>query len=228
MYYATAAEMEKLDDLAVANGLEIRQMMELAGWQMLALFRRLEITEDLPVVVVCGKGNKGGDGLAAARHLANHGWPVRVVLLSREMSADARHQLDLLEKMRFPLHICRTELSERAKEIIETGEVLIDALIGYRLKGSPRGIFAEAVAAINASGGRIIAYDLPTGVEASTGRCLPPCVKAEATLSLALPKMAFLSEEAKEASGKIFLADIGIPAFVYHQIHPRLSSPFFR
>ena len=95
--------MEQLDKLAVQNGLEIRQMMELAGWHMISLFNILRISRQSPIVVIVGKGNKGGDGLSAARHLANYGWEVSVILLSKIISADALHHLSLLKKMRVPI-----------------------------------------------------------------------------------------------------------------------------
>jgi len=218
MYYATAKEMERLDKLAVENGLEIRQMMELAGWHMVSLFETLRISKLSSVVVMVGKGNKGGDGLSAARHLANHGWDVSVILLSETISADSRHHLGLLKKMRVPTMIYENNKS-KARWVIEHSTVLIDALIGYHLDGPPRGLFKEVIELMNKSGKKIIAYDLPSGIDATTGECLHPCIQARATLSLALPKRAFKVKKSTVACGKIFLADIGIPNFLYDRIH---------
>ena len=91
MYYATAKEMERVDELAVQNGLAIEQMMELAGAHILSIFEKLDIDKDQKTVIVCGKGNKGGDGLSAARHLINHGWDVSVVLVSEDIKPDPMH-----------------------------------------------------------------------------------------------------------------------------------------
>jgi len=226
MYYATEKEMEQLDKLAVQNGLEIRQMMELAGWHMISLFNILRISRQSPIVVIVGKGNKGGDGLSAARHLANYGWEVSVILLSKIISADALHHLSLLKKMRVPI-IVYGENRPRALSVIEHSAVLVDALIGYHLAGSPRGLFKEIIELMNNAGKRIIAYDLPSGIDATSGKCLYPCVQAHVTLSLALPKQAFKIKKSKVACGKIFLADIGIPSFLYDKIRKK-SRPYFR
>ena len=229
MYYATAKEMEQLDKLAVQSGLEIRQMMELAGWHMVSLFEVLRISKLSSVVVVVGKGNKGGDGLVAARHLANRGQDVSVILLSEDISANSRHHLNLLKKMRVPVTMYERN-KHKAKSMIENSAILIDALIGYHLAGAPRGLFKEVIELIKSvSGKKIISYDLPSGVDATTGECLYPCIQADVTLSLALPKRAFKVKKTKVACGKIFLADIGIPNFLYDRIRkgsrPRFGYP---
>jgi len=221
MYYATAKEMEKLDQLALEQGLEIRQMMELAGWHMVSLFRKLQISKEEKVLVVVGKGNKGGDGLSAARHLVNYGWNVKILLLNRAISKDSAHHLKLLEKMQVFI-----EDFSVGKEYIEKSDVLLDGLIGYHLEGAPRGVFGEAIEAMNASGKKIISYDLPSGVHPDTGECLEPCIQAFATLSLAMPKKLFETEQGKSKSGKIFVADIGIPTFLYDKIALK-SRPAF-
>jgi len=221
MYYATAKEMERLDKLAVANGLEIRQMMELAGWHMVSLFYKLQISQKEKVLVIVGKGNKGGDGLSAARHLANHGWKVKVLLLDKEITSDSQHHLDLLEKMRFSI-----ELYSPGKNYTKGSDVIVDSLIGYHLDGPPRGVFKEVIEAINTSQRGVVSYDLPSGVDATTGECFDPCVQAHATLSLAMPKKVFDTPEGKAKSGQIFVADIGIPAFLYDEIAQGSRPPF--
>ncbi|MBI4127674.1 MAG: NAD(P)H-hydrate epimerase [Parcubacteria group bacterium] len=217
--------MERLDRLAVAHGLEIRQMMELAGFHMATLFKVLRVPSQSAVTVVCGKGNKGGDGLSATRHLINHGWNVTVVLMSREISDDARHHLKLLEKMRVPIVLLNNDES-KARATIQNANVIIDALIGYHLAGSPRPPFDAAIAEINAPSHRVIAYDLPSGMDATNGHCLGACVKAESTLTLALPKRAFQNSEARTYYGDLYLADIGIPNFLYDEIANGARPPF--
>lgn len=222
MHKATAAEMERLDELAVASGLEIRQMMELAGWHMRFVFDDLTIDHAAPIAIVCGTGNKGGDGLAAARHLINHGFSsISVVLMREEVKLDAAHHLALLEQMGVPIAYGST-----GESWIRDATVVIDALIGYHLDGPPRGIFAETIEQIRVSDATVIAYDIPSGIDATSGQCLGPCIQADATLTLALAKRGLLEEEGKQHSGTIYLADIGIPAFLYHQIAAK-SRPSF-
>jgi len=213
MYYATAKEMERLDELAVASGLEIRQMMELAGWHMISLFEKLEIKKDAKIAVVVGKGNKGGDGLCAVRHLVNYGWAVRVFLLDKEISPDSAHQLALLQKMNISAEMFSENLG-----VFEESDYLIDSLIGYHLEGAPQGVFAEVIEVMNNAGKKIISYDLPSGVDPTTGECFDSCIRAFATLTLAMPKKLFDTEQGRAMSGQVFVADIGIPTFLYDQI----------
>jgi len=217
MYFATAEEMEQLDAIAVRHGLEIRQMMELAGWHMLNVFKNLKIFKDQKVVVVCGKGNKGGDGLSSARHLLNHGYDVSVILASEDLKTDPFHHLKLLRDMNCTIVVASNKESTHEK-MITNADVLIDALIGYHLNGAPKGIYAELITQMNNPNSAIIAYDMPSGVDADTGECITPCIQAKATLTLAMPKKCFETLPGKKASGKLFVADIGIPVWMYDEI----------
>lgn len=221
MYYASKGEMENLDAVAIADGLEIRQMMELAGWHMVSFFHMLDIKRIQKIVVVCGKGNKGGDGLAAARHLYNHGYSVSVVLVSKSMKSDAKHQLRLLEKMKLPIFLYP---QVQAKKEIVKANILIDALIGYHLEGKPRGAFGDIIEIMNSAKAKIISYDIPSGIDATSGKCFAPCIQAMATLTLALPKRAL--RKAKKHFGRTAIGDIGIPAFLYDKVK-KGSRPSF-
>ena len=225
MYYATAKEMARLDDLAIKNGLEIRQMMELAGWHMLVLFRHLKISQKSRITIVCGKGNQAGDGLCAARHLFNYGYRVNIILLSKTLTPDAAHHLRLIKKMYLPI-VCYLNNKTKAKKIINNSDILIDALIGYNLSGAPRGDFKEIVELMNQTKKKIIAYDIPTGLDSTTGECFLPCIKTWITLSLGLSKKAFTKKYAQKYCGKIYIADIGIPKFIYNKIAANCRPPF--
>jgi len=216
--------MEKLDELAVESGLDIRQMMELAGWHMVSLVKAFDISISQHIVIVCGKGNKGGDGLSAARHLSNYGFHVSVVLASSELKPDPAHHLGLLKKME--IDILTYDDKDKVKELLGSADVLIDALLGYHLDGAPRGDFAELILLMNGAEAKVVSYDLPSGVDATSGECLSPCILAQATLTLALPKKLFETESGKKASGDVYLADIGISGFLYDQIEPG-SRPAF-
>lgn len=225
MYFATASEMEHLDDLAVEHGLEIRQMMELAGWHILQVFQEEQVSRDQRIVVVVGKGNKGGDGLAAARHLANYGYHASVVLSREDLKPDPLHHLKLVQEMNLDV-VNFAEEPEDAANVIQSADVIIDSLIGYHLDGAPRGAIAELIVLVNSADARIISYDVPSGVHPTTGECYEPCITADATLTLAMPKQLFQTTSGKEKSGAVYLADIGIPAYLYNEIHAE-SRPDF-
>jgi len=214
-YHATAEEMARLDKLAIESGLEIQQMMELAGWHVLEVFRDLEIRPGASVVVVCGTGNQAGDGLCAARHLSNNGYHVEAILIKDLKSKDALHHLQLVEQMQIPIH-CFSD--QNTEHIMYSADIIIDAMIGYNLKNAPRDQFANAIRLINNSKATVIAYDIPTGLDTTTGQIFDPCIRADATLTLGLMKKAFETEAGQKVSGQIFLKDIGIPRFVYDQI----------
>jgi NAD(P)H-hydrate epimerase len=230
MYYATAKEMQFLDRIAVENGLTIEQMMELAGWHILPLIKSMGISTRSHVVVVCGTGNKGGDGLCAARHLLNHGYRTTIILLSSNITPEAKHQLDLLHKIDANIILYKNSKQEakhkEIEKIINSGTLIIDALIGYNLKGAPRDDFAEVIDLINKTRKNVISYDLPTGIDPTTGECFEPYIRAYATLSLALPKKAFTKNKTRQKCGKIYIADIGIPHFLYERVSPN-SRPNF-
>ena len=226
MHYTTK-EIEELDRVAVAGGLEIRQMMELAGFTMVSVFEKEGVSKENTVVVVCGKGNKGGDGLSAARHLYNHGWKnISVVLADENIKPDPAHHLALLEKMHVPISVYKEQKALAVRKIIKNADIVIDALIGYHLEGAPRGVFATLIKVIRKSTARVIAYDLPSGADATTGECRGVCVKAHVTLTLAIPKKIFETKSGKALSGAVFVADIGIPALFYDTVIPG-SRPDF-
>lgn len=224
-YFATAKEMEQLDILAVEHGLSICQMMELAGWHMAQVLQELAVATDKKVAIVCGQGNKGGDGLSAARHLANKGYLVSIILASTDLKPDPEHHLMLLQHMDIPIMLYESD-AEHINNTIRKADVIVDALLGYHLEGNPRGAYADLIEQINKAKKMVVAYDIPSGVDATTGECLEPCIKAAATLTLALPKKVFETDTGKRKSGKVFLADIGIPSFLYDQIAKK-SRPDF-
>lgn len=225
MNYATREEMRRLDRLAVNNGLQIRQMMELASWHILSLFNELEIENKEKVCVVVGKGNKGGDGICAARHLINHGYEVNLMLVSKKLVKDAKHQMSLFEKMQVN-KLFYVNNKKHAENILSKSDLIIDEMIGYNLEGAPRKNYADIINLVNHSGKKVIAYDIPTGIDATTGECFEPHIKADFTLTLALPKKAFKKRKASSASGRIFLADIGIPSFIYEKISKGIRPRF--
>ncbi len=218
-YYASSEKMAKLDELAVSAGLEIRQMMELAGWHMLNTFDTASIKPISSVAIFVGKGNKGGDGLSAARHLINHGYNVDVFMLEPEISVDSHHHLKLLEKM-------DAKIQKFTNQSLGGYDVVIDSLIGYRLNGSPRGVYPGAVKQINSTNAVVISYDLPTGIIASDGSTPGEVIKADYTLMLALAKQAVSIPKSRQLMGKIVVADIGIPSYLYDQIKQN-SRPDF-
>jgi NAD(P)H-hydrate epimerase len=157
-----------------------------------------------PVRVVCGKGNNGGDGLVAARHLAAAGYEVEALLLwpAEELSGDAAANLE-----RFAAEPAGGDLAER---LAGSGAV-VDAIFGTGFAGEPRDPAAAAIAAINGCGAPVVACDVPSGVDASSGEVAGVAVEADVTVTFHAAKLGHRVAPGKWHAGALLVAPIGIP-----------------
>jgi NAD(P)H-hydrate epimerase len=210
----TAEQMREIDRLAVEEfGLLLIQMMENAGARLAELsMRRFRPSS---ATALCGRGGNGGGGLVAARHLANRGVRVAVTLgADRDQLGDVpRHQLSILERIGVPI---RPEPS--------VSDLILDALIGYSLRGDPRGRTAELIRWTYDQEAPVCSLDVPSGLDATTGDVRDPCVRATATLTLALPKGGLA--RARDFVGELYLADISLPAALYSELGIRVDPIF--
>ena len=228
----TAAQMAEVDRLAVEEfGIDVLQMMEHAGSHLAELVR-VELGGDLRrmrIVVAVGPGNNGGGGLAAARHLANRGASVRVVLarpVSRSTDA-ARHQLATLLQMSIDCCVAIYDVSdEELDDELATADAIVDAVLGYRSVGPPHDGVRWLVERIARATVPVISLDLPSGTDPDTGCAPGAAVRADATLTLALPKPGLFSEVGRSFAGRVHLADIGLPAVLYGRLGLELGLPF--
>ena len=219
--WLTVEEMREVDRVMTDElGITLEQMMENAG-RSLAALARLLVGGDLRgarTLVLAGAGGNGGGGLAAARHLAVAGARVDVRLTrpAGSLSPVAQRQHEILVRAGVPTAVGATDLSDV--------DLVLDALLGYGQEGAPHGSLAELVEATG--GRRVLALDVPSGLELSTGTLGRPHVRAEATLTLALPKRGLRARGAGESVGRLYLADISVPPCVYERLgHPH-ESPF--
>ncbi|MFQ5656941.1 MAG: NAD(P)H-hydrate dehydratase, partial [Candidatus Methylomirabilales bacterium] len=211
-----AKEMRELDRRAEAEyGIPSLILMENAGAgavrEMERYFPRLNQSR---VAVVCGKGNNGGDGLVVARHLANRGVRIQILLLAKkeEFKGDAATNLRIAEKSGVRLVDVGTGSDLRAhREALLTSDLIVDAILGTGLTGPARGISAEAIELVNTLERPVVALDLPSGLGSDDGRVQEPCIRAHLTLTFALPKRSLLLFPAARYAGEIRVVDIGIP-----------------
>lgn len=221
----SAAQMREIDRLMTEElGIELLQMMENAG-RGLAEHARRSLGGDVRgrrVIVLAGRGGNGGGGLVAARRLAIWGAAVEAVLAAArdEMGSISGRQLGALERM---------GVGTRATEAAIGGaDLILDALLGYSLRGAPHGRVAELIRAANASQIPIVALDLPSGLDPDTGELHDPTIRATSTLTLALPKAGLLAPHAGEVVGKLYLADISVPALAYERLGISVGPIFAR
>lgn len=228
----TAEVMAQVDRLAVDRyGIDLLQMMEQAG-SHLAEVVRIELRGDLRdrvVIVAAGPGNNGGGGLAAARHLANRGAVVHVVLARPALRATgaARHQLATLLAMGIPCCVAGYDLTPGDLDTTLAGaDVIVDAVLGYNADGAPRGEVAQLIAAVVRAGRSVVSLDLPSGIDPDSGDAPGVAIRAQATLTLALPKLGLLTERGAPHAGRIYLGDLGLPAALYAELGLR-TGPIF-
>jgi NAD(P)H-hydrate epimerase len=165
------------------------------------------------VAIVCGPGNNGGDGLAAARHLFNRGIEVRVHLAlpaaAYRDGSDAAINLAIVRAMGIGV----LEHME-----LERPSLIVDALLGTGLVREIRDPFRTAVATINAAGCPVLAVDLPSGLDANTGEVLGTAVRASVTATMVAPKVGFERKDGPAHVGRVVVVDIGVPRFVIDRV----------
>ena len=210
----TAAEMRALDARAIRElGIPGPRLMDNAGTGAAALIAGwLAPIRGKKLVVVCGKGNNGGDGFVVARRLKARGAAVRVFLVGRraEVRGDAADALG-----RWRGRVEEVEEPSGLARALGGADVIVDALLGTGVSGAARGPVAAAIEAINragAGGVPVVALDLPSGLDSDRGAVLGPTVKAWRTVTFAGLKRSLLLAPAAAQAGAVEIGDIGVSA----------------
>jgi NAD(P)H-hydrate epimerase len=167
------------------------------------------------VLILCGGGNNGGDGLAAARHLHNRRHAVTIGLLidPARYKGDAKTNWDIVQAMRLP-----ASPFDAASIRATRADLILDAVFGTGLTDAPRDPFPQIVNAIQDHGAPILAIDLPSGLDCDTGRPPGACVRATRTVTFVAEKVGFANPEARQYTGEITVADIGCPRELIEQV----------
>jgi NAD(P)H-hydrate epimerase len=211
----TTPEMVEVDRAMVEDyGIDLARMMENAG-RALALLARVRFLDgDVTghrVVVLAGSGGNGGGGMVCARRLAAWGADVEVHLSkpADEIEGVPGEQLAILDRMAVPVY-------EPGETPDLTGaDLVVDALLGYSLRGAPRGTALALIDAANLALAPVLALDVPSGLDATTGDAPGVAVIADVTMTLALPKIGLSDPAAEPYVGELYLADIGVPPALY-------------
>ena len=216
----TTAQMREVDRVAVEEvGPNLYQMMENAGRslaEMCAQSLGNRWTEKR-IVVCAGTGGNGGGGMCAARHLANHGGDVTVVVTdASRLTGVPADQLALFRAA-----------GGRVVDIVEIDSVqadlVVDAVLGYSLAGEPRGAAADLIAWMARGSAPVLSLDVPSGIDSTAGFAAGIFVNAATTMTLALPKSGL----DVAAVGQLWLADIGIPREVYRRVGVHIPDGLF-
>jgi NAD(P)H-hydrate epimerase len=206
-----------MDEIATAEyGIPGILLMENAALQIAAkACEMLSQDKTKRVVAVTGKGNNGGDAFAAARHLHQWGYPISVISLVPPgcVTGDALTYLQILDKLGIEISYIDDEAFLRETLVkLSAPDLILDGLFGTGIHGEITGVFAAAIEAINDSSARVLSIDIPSGINGKTGQVCGVAVKADETVTFSLSKPGLWQYPGRLHTGKITVAEIGIPA----------------
>ncbi|HSQ26316.1 MAG TPA: NAD(P)H-hydrate epimerase [Anaerolineales bacterium] len=218
----TTQQMIQVDRLMIETyGIQLIQMMENAGKSLAELSRNLlgDDVQDKNIAVICGAGNNGGGGMVAARHLHNWGASILLKITAPHDSLKEipAHQYQILKAM---------GINDHDEVDLTKVDFILDAMIGYGLKSDPKGSIADWIRNINQASVPVLSLDAPSGFDTSTGTPRNPCLRANATMTLALPKSGLRSPGSQAYIGDLYLADISVPPQLYANLGLEIPELF--
>lgn len=223
---ADAEEAKEIDRISIHEiGIPPMVLMERASMSVAACIMEQSDPAADRVLAVCGTGNNGGDGVAAARMLWEAGYSVSVLVIGQmEKCSDAmRQQITIAERIGMP--VLPAEYRETAsvvtEEKLEKYTIVIDAIFGIGLSREIQGRYREWIAWMNRGAARIVAVDIPSGIHASTGGVLGIAVRADQTVTFGVNKRGLLLYPGTQYAGAIVVADIGFPKQAVAQVSPK-------
>jgi len=228
MKVVTAQEMREIDQKAT---IEFKipgiVLMENAGRRVVeGVLESLDGTRGRTVTIFAGKGNNGGDGLVAARHLFNMGVEVKVILLESpdNITGDAATNLEIWHRMGQKVYtITQKDDFNAVRLFLVKTDIVVDAIYGTGFKGKVKDYVGRIIESINASQKPVVAVDLPSGLEADTGNVNGPCIRASLTITFGLPKIGLLLEPGVGYAGDLRVVDISLPVNLLEGEHLKLN-----
>lgn len=224
MILPTAAEMRALDRWTIAHHTPGHVLMERAGAGATAVLLKHWRTRRGPIVIVCGRGNNGGDGFVMARRLKRARRTVQVWLTSPAdtVAGDARRMLDAWRKGGGRIESLQTPADlVRFQRCLARAAVIVDALLGTGLNAPVSDHLAGVVDAINGATAPVLAVDIASGLSADSGQPLGTAIRADVTATFAYPKLGQCLYPAIDLGGQLEVVDIGIPIAALDAVGPR-------
>ncbi len=217
------AQMRRLDELAINElGIPGVVLMENAGRAVAEeALAMLPPTREGKVVIFCGRGNNGGDGYVAARHLLNQGVDVTVVVLAElaKITGDAKTNLVILERMNALLvELPSPGLPDQIDDLSRGTSLIVDALLGTGTSGNVREPLRSTIRIMNQLSVPILAVDIPSGFDCDTGEVLGEAIRATKTVTFAAKKIGFDRGQGPLLVGELIVADISIPPLLFEKV----------
>ena len=214
MKTVTAAKMKQIDAEAIEKyGIPSIVLMENAGRAVAHSTTSYLKNKANTVAIFCGKGNNGGDGLVCARHLINNNYKAIIYLLVRKtpFKADPAINMNILIKMKQKItEICDIKTVDAIKRNFKA-DLVVDAIFGTGFKGAPDILSSAVINFINQLNVPVISVDIPSGLDATSGKAYGSCIRAKRTITFGLPKKGLYKNRGSVVCGKIVVADIGLP-----------------
>jgi hydroxyethylthiazole kinase-like uncharacterized protein yjeF len=228
MRIVTNAEMKKIDAWAIRQmSIPGPVLMENAGRGCVEVLTEYFDPANLKVLVICGRGNNGGDGFVAARHLLNRHAHVKIALLGQEneLKGDALLNFRYIKEANCDITCIKRFAQLKSLHGLFHPDVIIDAVFGTGFAGVPEGLYGQAIELMNESEAFILSLDIPSGVNGDDGQFKRTCVIADATAAMCLPKRGHLLYPGRAFCGEIHYVDIGIPYSLIDDGFPRTVEP---
>jgi len=206
----TCDQVRLVDEIAINTyGMPSIVLMENAGRGAAELIHQQ--SSEGKIIILCGIGNNGGDGYVIGRHLQALDREVEIVSLSNQerLSAEARINFQIAQKAKIPITFSETTQAIDAK--LRDAQIIVDAMLGTGAKGSPRGIYEQAIFLANEKTATKYAIDIPTGLDCDSGLANRATFQADHTLTFVAEKVGFKKNNAKEILGVVHVLDIGVP-----------------
>jgi NAD(P)H-hydrate epimerase len=194
---------------AVYLGFSRLLMMENAGYSVAEEVKK-QFNRDHEIIIICGGGGNGGDGFVIARHLANEGYSIKVILIGSSddiISSEAKKNWEIIEGMENSLKYIEWKDSSDITPL--KTDIIIDSLIGIGISGALRSPYSDVVKEINAADSYVISVDIPTGVQADAGEVRGEAINANKTITFHKPKIGF--KKNPQQLGELIIRKIGIP-----------------
>lgn len=221
MKAVSVAQIQTIDNVAIERcGIPSIVLMENAGRAVAEEVKKSLRGKEKPrVCIVCGVGNNAGDGFVAARHLINAGIGVKILLVGKgqQLKHDAAVNYRILKKMKCPVKEVRAG-RDLSRQDVARADVVVDAIFGIGLNREIGEPFCGVIETINRKAKYVVAVDIPSGLDGTTGAIYGVCIKADKTVTFTFLKKGFSTDRGPRQAGKVIVVDIGIPAHVVKQV----------
>lgn len=222
MRVLTVENTRKVEQIANENGISYLQLMENAGSYCARIIRQtFDNTNKRNVLIVCGKGKNGGDGLVIARKLSEYGYNP-TVMMTMGLPADEESS-EMLSRIR-ALGITVVYYDDTTDKYFETAQIIVDCIFGVGFKGEPNEKIAGIFEKINSASASVISIDVPSGLEGNSGKLTSSHVKADMTIAVLVLKPVHVLKPSIESCGKVVVAPIGIPEKCFEQVENTLFT----